>query len=79
MSLVNVMCSSTTPVINNNSPTVGATWKTLAVFATKHSTGAALSNLLLERNPMQIAKWGFFFNLGLIYVSCQANFWKCKS
>lgn len=24
-------------------------------------------------------KVGIFFNLGLIYVSCQANFWKCKS
>lgn len=38
----------------------------------KNSTGAALSDLLLERNPMQIAKWGFF-NSGLIYASCQAN------
>lgn len=35
MSLVNVMCSSTTPVINNNSWTVGATWKKLAVLTTK--------------------------------------------
>lgn len=44
----------------------------------KNSTGAALSDLVLERNPMQIAKWGFF-NFGLIYASCQANFGNARA
>lgn len=38
----------------------------------KNWTGAALSDLPLERNPMQIAKRGFF-NLGLIDALCQAH------
>lgn len=37
----------------------------------KNSTGSALSNLPLERDPMQIVKQGFF-KLGLIYAWCQA-------
>lgn len=44
----------------------------------KNSTGAALSDLPHERDPMQIAKWGFF-NLGLIYASCQANFGNARA
>lgn len=37
----------------------------------KNSTSSALSNLPLERDPMQIVKRGFF-KLGLIYALCQA-------